>query len=219
MAKDKKSFILYTDLINTVSKLPDQKAGKLFKLILEYVNDLNPQVNDLILEVAFEPIKQQLKRDLKRWEGYIDKQVQNGKKGGRPKNPEEPNETQKTQAFFEEPKKADNVNVTVNVNDNVKENTVPPANLVSSNLFRKPKIPTEQQVLEAFINSGGTKEMSEAFYSKHQATGWYLNNSPIINYSSLIGKFIKNWNGNQSKSVGWESGLTEEQIKFRKAFG
>lgn len=68
MAQNKKSFLLYADLINTVEKLTDQKAGKLFKTILQYVNDRNPVVEDLLLQVAFEPIKQQLKRDLKDWE-------------------------------------------------------------------------------------------------------------------------------------------------------
>ncbi len=70
MADGKKSFVLYTDLIHTVKKLPSDIRGDLFLLILEYVNDLNPVIeNNLVLEVAFEPIKQQLKRDLKEWEG------------------------------------------------------------------------------------------------------------------------------------------------------
>jgi hypothetical protein len=64
----KKSFILYTDIIHTVSKLPDEKAGQLFKHILEYVNDKNPETNDLIIQISFEPIKQALKRNLKEWE-------------------------------------------------------------------------------------------------------------------------------------------------------
>lgn len=119
MAKDKKSFILYTDLIHTVSKLPNDKAGELFKYILEYVNDNDPQTDDLLLQISFEPIKQQLKRDLNKYETYIEKQKANGKKGGRPKA----NVTQKTQAFISKPKKADSVNDndSVNVNDNVNE--------------------------------------------------------------------------------------------------
>lgn len=36
--------------------------------ILEYVNDLDPQPQDLLVQISFEPIKQQLKRDLKKWE-------------------------------------------------------------------------------------------------------------------------------------------------------
>lgn len=115
MAEGKKGFLLYADMIKTVEKLPKEKAGELFMVIMQYVNDLNPEPDDILIQVAFEPIKQQLKRDLKKWDKYIKKQRVNGKKGGRPKA----KETQKTQAFSEKPKKADNVNVTVNVNDNV----------------------------------------------------------------------------------------------------
>jgi hypothetical protein len=64
MAKDKKSFLLYCDTIHTVNKLTDEKAGQLFKHILAYVNDQNPQTDDFVIDIAFEPIKQSLKRDL-----------------------------------------------------------------------------------------------------------------------------------------------------------
>lgn len=85
MAENKKSFILYADLKHTLAKVPDDVAGRLFKVILEYVNDNNPTIeNDLLLEVLFEPIKQTLKRDLQRWEQFRLKQSENGKKGGRP---------------------------------------------------------------------------------------------------------------------------------------
>ena len=110
MAEGKKSFILYSDLIHTVKRMPHDKAGALFKTILEYVNDENPVLDDLLLEIAFEPIKQQLKRDLRRFEEFKKKQSENGKLGGRPKreNPENPSlilETQKS------------LNDNVNVND------------------------------------------------------------------------------------------------------
>ncbi len=68
MADGKKGFVLYADLIHTVSKLPDDKAGQLLKHILSYVNDENPETDDIIISIAFEPIKQQLKRDLKKYE-------------------------------------------------------------------------------------------------------------------------------------------------------
>lgn len=121
MAENKKSFVLYCDLLHTVGHLTDEQAGKLFKHILNYVNDKDPHTDDVIINLAFEPIKQQLKRDLKKWVGYIKKQRENGKKGGRPPVIEE---TQKTQAFFEKPKKADNVSVTVNDNVSVNDNVI-----------------------------------------------------------------------------------------------
>lgn len=80
MAKDKKSFVLYVDLLHTVEKLTDEEAGKLFKHILEYVNDKDPET-DRVTELIFEPIKRQFKRDLKKWEGIKDKRSEAGKKG------------------------------------------------------------------------------------------------------------------------------------------
>lgn len=73
MAENKKSFVLYCDLIHTVKKLPKEKQAELFVHILEYVNDENPETDDVLLEIAFEPIKQSLKRDLKKYESKLEK--------------------------------------------------------------------------------------------------------------------------------------------------
>ena len=67
MAKDKKSVIVYVDWIATFNKLEDDEAGRLIKHFFSYVNDLNP-TSDRLTELLFEPIKQQLKRDLKAYE-------------------------------------------------------------------------------------------------------------------------------------------------------
>ena len=69
MAKDKKSFLLYCDIIHTIEKLTDEQAGKLLKHILRYVNDQDPTAEDVLTEIAFEPIRQSLKRDLVKYEG------------------------------------------------------------------------------------------------------------------------------------------------------
>ena len=81
MAENKKSFILYADQIGLFKKLTDVKAGKLIKLIFDYVNDENPQVDDLLLQIAFEPIKLQLKRDLHDWEKTKAERSESGKLG------------------------------------------------------------------------------------------------------------------------------------------
>ena len=80
MAENKKGFLLYCDLIHTVEKLDDEQAGKLFKHVLEYVNDFNPITEDLLTQVCFEPIKQSLKRDLKKWEKQQEQRIAAGKK-------------------------------------------------------------------------------------------------------------------------------------------
>jgi hypothetical protein len=80
MAEGKKSIVLYTDLLATFEKLNDDEAGRLIKHLFRYVNDLNPD-SDRMTEILFEPIKQQLKRDLEKWEGIKDKRSEAGKVG------------------------------------------------------------------------------------------------------------------------------------------
>ena len=113
MAENKKSFVAYCDWQETFEELSDEEAGKLVKHLFNYVNDKNPETSDKLTKMCFIPIKQSLKRDLKKYEKYVEKQSVNGKKGGRPKNP---TLSQITQPFIEKPKKADSVSVSVNDN-------------------------------------------------------------------------------------------------------
>jgi uncharacterized phage protein (TIGR02220 family) len=117
MAKDKKSFILYVDQKDLWNKLPDEIAGKLIKHIYSYVSDENPSSNDLIIEIAFEPIKQQLKRDLKLFEEKRVKRSEAGIAGANKRWQEMANDSKRISSIA---KMADNVNV--NVNDNVIDN-------------------------------------------------------------------------------------------------
>lgn len=81
MAENKKGFILYADLLHVVNELTDKEAGLLFKHILAYVNDLHPKSDNRIVNLTFGPIKQQLKRDLEKFEETIIKKSNSGKIG------------------------------------------------------------------------------------------------------------------------------------------
>lgn len=124
MADNKKSFLLYADLIHTVKKLPNDSAGILFKLILEYVNDLNPDIDsyDLLTQVTFEPIKLQLKRDLKRWEEKQIQRIEAGKRSAESRKAKS-NENERPLTTVDESQQTSTVNVTVTdtVNVTVKE--------------------------------------------------------------------------------------------------
>lgn len=115
MAANKKSFLLYCDQIGMFEKLPDDVAGRLIKHIFRYTNDQNPVTDELLVDALFEPIKTQLKRDLKAYEAICDRNKVNGSKGGRPKKPKKPN------GLFgnpDKPKKPDTDNDTDNDIDN-----------------------------------------------------------------------------------------------------
>mgnify|MGYP003655075050 CR=1 FL=1 len=107
--KNKKGFILYADINTTVNKLTDEYAGKLFKYILSYVNDEEPTTSDVLLEIAFEPIKQQLRRDLKKWEQQHEQRILAGKKSA---------EIRKRNSTVVNGRSVSST-VNVNVNDNV----------------------------------------------------------------------------------------------------
>lgn len=73
MAKDKTSFVLYSDNQSIINLMTDEQAGLLLKTLFSYVNDENPIIDSSIV-LVFEMIKLQLKRDLKKWE-----QTKNGR--------------------------------------------------------------------------------------------------------------------------------------------
>lgn len=133
MAKDKKSFILYADLITVVKKLVLQDrenktnyAGELFLHVLEYVNDKNPIPINFIVDMAFEPIKLQLKRDLKKYEHIRGVRSELGKKGAETKKQNKANQAiadlaEAKQAVSDTVIVTDSVTVNDNVTDTVKD--------------------------------------------------------------------------------------------------
>jgi uncharacterized protein (DUF779 family) len=107
MAQGKKSFIIYTDSRGMVNKLSNERAGILFKTLFSYCDDENPICDDEVIDMAFEHFKNILKRDLIKYENIVERNRNNGKNGGRPKNPVGNLVTEENP---KEPKKADSDN-------------------------------------------------------------------------------------------------------------
>jgi len=116
MAENKKGFVLYADQKIIFEELTDEEAGILIKHVFKYVNDENPILENRIITMAFNPIKLQLKRDLKRWESIRLKRSEAGKKSAESRQQNQQVLTKSTVIVN------DNVNVNVNVNDNVNDN-------------------------------------------------------------------------------------------------
>lgn len=114
MAENKKSFVLYSDSKGLVNQLPDDVAGRLLKHIYAYVNDENPVSDELLLNIAFEPIKQQLKRDLVKWENQLTQRKDAGRKSAEIRK--------RNSTVVDESKISSTVSVSVNDNVNVSVN-------------------------------------------------------------------------------------------------
>jgi len=133
MAEDKKSFVLYTDSIGLIKQLPDDVSGRLFKHIFAYVNDENPTSDELLLNIAFEPIKQQLKRDLIKYEKKREQWSEAGKKSAEKRalnnstvvdSVERPLTVVDSVATVSTVSVNDSVSVSVSVNDSVSDNVI-----------------------------------------------------------------------------------------------
>ena len=120
---EKKSFILHIDSLCILNKMTNEQAGILFKAIFEY--QLTGQIPELdfAMDMAFTPFLNQFIRDDEKYNGFKAKQIENGKKGGRPKKGEVILETQqnpKNPSLFSETQKS--LNDSVSVNDSISKN-------------------------------------------------------------------------------------------------
>jgi hypothetical protein len=180
MAENKKSFVLYADLIHTVRKLPEDKAGKLFMTILEYVNDENPKVEDLLVEVSFEPIRQQLKRDLKRYEHKKKMWSEAGKRSAEVRKA---NKNQQTLTNVDKR----STDLTVNVNDNVNVN-------VNDNIESRGKSrftpPTPKEINDYFREKGSSAEEAKKFFYFYESKNWMVGKNKMKKWKSSAGLWI-----------------------------
>ena len=231
MAQDKKSFVLYSDLLTTVSKLVEQDkkhqtnhAGELFLTILEYVNDKDPIPENFIVEMAFEPIKIQLKRDLEKWENQLEQRRQAGKRSAEVrsnKSNERSTSVQRPLTSVDESQRAptDNVNVNVNVNDNVITNSndnnigteLKFDAVVLSAIKEKKKFikPTIDDIREYCMSRKNNID-AEAFFNYYESNGWKVGRNVMKSWQSAVitwEKRNKQNNGTTSKEDNLHSAL------------
>jgi hypothetical protein len=102
-----KSFILHLDSLEILDELSNEQAGILVKAFKQYHEGQEPDL-DPILKMVFIPFRSQFIRDLKKYNKVVERNRQNGLKGGRPTESGTKKETQETQENplgYSEPKK------------------------------------------------------------------------------------------------------------------
>ena len=79
--KQKKSFVLFADFMPAIFALSDEQAGKLFKLIFLYANDMDlPQIGDNGIKAMFEMLRTLIDRENEKWEERCRKNRENSHK-------------------------------------------------------------------------------------------------------------------------------------------
>lgn len=174
MATDKKSFLLYCDLIHTVEQLTDEQAGDLFKHILRYVNDQQPQTDNVITRIAFEPIKQSLKRDLQKYEDIRKRNQDNARKRWDATASDRiPNDT----------KNADSVSVSGSGSVTGKKEIKG---------FVKPTI----EQLKEYMREQGMNDIAENWLNHYEANGWMVGKNKMKDWKASV----RTWKLNNLKN-------------------
>ena len=120
--KKPKSFVLYHDCEDALLKLSDRERGILFAMIYSYAKRGNVDESlkrTTAIDAVFSIIRAQIDRDTEKYKEKCRKNAENGRLGGRPSKENE-NRTvmEKTERFFEKPKKAYNNNNNKNNSNN-----------------------------------------------------------------------------------------------------
>lgn len=128
MADSKNSFVVYTDIKETLDGLTDDQVATLFRGMVDYQLTGSVPEFEGVLKFAFIPIRQQMDRDNTKWERTKAARTESGRQGGirsgevrRAKAQSEANEASASQSKQNEANEANeavNVNVNVNVNGN-----------------------------------------------------------------------------------------------------
>ena len=118
----KESFILYTEQKEVIDKLTDEQAGKLIKAIYEYVETEKMPELDPLLDIVIIPFKQNIDRNIGKWEQIKQKRSEAGKIGAEIKKQKQAKQANANFAKSKQANQAVNVNVNDNVNVNVNDN-------------------------------------------------------------------------------------------------
>ena len=142
MADSKNSFVVYTDIKETLDGLTDDQVATLFRGMVDYQLTGSVPEFEGVLKFAFIPIRQQMDRDNTKWERTKAARTESGRQGGirsgevrRAKAQSEANEASASQSKQNEANEANeavNVNVNVNVNGNGNVNGADAESLSSS---------------------------------------------------------------------------------------
>ena len=101
----RKSFLIYIDSLPVLDDLTDEQAGKLFKAISSYHKGEDLEL-DSLTKIAFSPFKSQFIRDDEKYQKIVERNKNNGLKGGRPKTEENQGEAKEPSGLTGNPSKA-----------------------------------------------------------------------------------------------------------------
>lgn len=195
------SFVMYRSFWEAMEELPDGEVARSMRMIARYALYGEVLEEKGIARSIFLMAKPQIDANNER---YLNGQkgASFGKRGGRPKKPQEnPKETPTEPQ--ENPKETPNENVNENV---LKEKPPKGGKKKSAERFSPPTL----QEVEAYIAEKGYNVDPECFIDHYQSIGWMNGNTPITDWKARV----RNWNRSQRQE--WTAKGQRQDVTARK---
>ncbi len=158
------SFVLYTSIREVLEELTDEQKGKLFQAIIDYECGEQLDIPDMVVKMAFIPIRQMLDRNNEKWTEEKKKRSEAGKKGM---------EKRWGNKNAITPITNDNNVISVNNKDNKNKSTT------------KFTPPTVEEV-RAYCEERGNNVNAEAFIDFYESKGWYIGKNKVKNWKACV---------------------------------
>lgn len=173
---------MYKAFYEPIKVLSLEDKGRLLDAIFEYqISQAEPSPSSPIYMV-FLFFKNQFRLDTIKYNKTVQRNQENGKKGGRPSDSDKPKEPSGLFDNPSEPKKADNDND--NGKDNGKDNGNETDNDINGSKKNKQFIPPLLSEIETYCKENGyTKSLAEKIYKYYSENDW----------KDGLDKPIKNW--------------------------
>lgn len=189
MAESKKSFVIYLDSLDILDELSTEQKADLFDAIRDYQSGKEVVLKGL-MKAVFIPFQNQFKRDLDKYNKIVERNRQNGRKGGRPEKPKKPSGLNGNPV---EPKKADNDNDSDNDNDNESDINTSALGFLKLNYPMR----LESEFLIKYKSQiQNYKKFEEDFNDTVAIEAIEYNDNKLF---ARLGKYARNWIMNQSK--------------------
>jgi hypothetical protein len=206
----KKSMVFYYEWLPLINSLPNEKRLKFYDQI--FSKEYNSNENDPHLKGIVDFVLSKKLDNEKKYEKKINANRENGKLGGRPRNPENPVGLPETQ-----PNPNDNDNVNDNVNDK-KEN-------IKRKNFIPPSLSQVSEYMTKYTFEKGMRyelvQEPQKFLDFYQSKGWMVGKSKMKDWKAAARNWIRRANefSSAKKEDVFDRGaiipvpkLTEEQL-------
>lgn len=202
------SFIFYKSWLDALAVLATtEEKLQFFEAICQYATEGSVPELCQRVEVAMVFVRRDLDTAAAKRQAYLDKQRENGAKGGRPRKPTETQQNPENPTVFSKTQKSLNVNINVN---ETKEKNINKKRKV----FVKPTLEELRAYIIEYAQAKGLEAISpEAWLSHYESNGWLVGRNPMKDWRAAVRTWYQS-RAYEGKAPARQAMTTQETISL-----